>query len=280
MTPSPLSPDLLTFYSEHPINERQILSALAAAGKDLGTLEAEDLFDHDQDHYGGLDATEAVAEAAGAAPGKLVLDICAGMGGPARFFAARHGCRAVGIDINPDRVIGAQRLTQRVGMTDRVGFVQGDATRLPFAASRFDAAVSQEAFLHIPDKARLFAGIHRVLRPGGRLAFTDWIAHPSLDDGDRARLAETIMAKAVHRLDDYVGLVENAGFAAVSATDLTAWWKRILRHRLEMYRRLKGETIRRFGVARHRAYIGAYEFFVAAIEAERIGGVRIGATRP
>lgn len=271
--------DILTFYAEHPINEAQILNAVESDGKALDALTASDLFAYDQDHYGGTDATMRLGQAAALEAGHRVLDICSGMGGPARFFAHNFGCRVTGVDINQPRVLGAARLTGRVDLTGQVGFVCGNAMQLPFGSGLFHRAVAQEAFLHIPDKAALFSEIHRILVPEGRLAFTDWIGQPRLTSEDRDRLANTIMAKAIHSPDEYKQLIRDAGFASIDSEDLTTEWKIVLRERLEMYRSLEAETVRQFGPARHRAYIDAYEFFVAAIETDKLGGIRMVASR-
>ena len=89
---------------------------------------------------------------------------------------------------------GMERLTRRVGLRHAVSVVRADATALPFGAARFDACLSQEALLHVADKAAVLAEAGRVLLPGGRLAFSDWIAHSGLGDLERARLADWMAA--------------------------------------------------------------------------------------
>jgi SAM-dependent methyltransferase len=62
-------------------------------------------------------------------------------------------------------------LTARVGLHDRVTFRQGSALAMPFAEATFDVVWTQDVFMNIEEKPRLFAEMHRVLQPGGRLAF-------------------------------------------------------------------------------------------------------------
>ena len=175
------------FYDRHPISEAQVLAAARRRRGALadGPLAADDLFDFDQDHYGGLAAVDALARLAAIGARTRVLDLCAGLGGPARFLASRRGCHVVAVELNAGRATGAARLTRLVRLQTRVRVVRGDATALPFPAARFEACVSQEAMLHIDDKAAVLAEAHRVLVPGGRLAFTDWVARPTLGDGER-----------------------------------------------------------------------------------------------
>lgn len=72
---------VLAFYSRHPISREQILARLAAARGNLDALLPEDLFPHDQDHYGGLEVVDALAARAGIGRDMQVADFCAGLGG-------------------------------------------------------------------------------------------------------------------------------------------------------------------------------------------------------
>jgi sarcosine/dimethylglycine N-methyltransferase len=268
------------FYDRHPISEEQVLAAVRRRRRLAGgTLSADDLFDFDQDHYGGLAAVDALARLAGIGAGSRVLDVCAGLGGPARFLASRRGCHVMAVELNAGRAAGAARLTRLVRLHARVRVVRGDATALPFASARFDACVSQEALLHIEDKAAVLGEAYRVLAPGGRLAFTDWVARPTLGDGERRRLHEWMAATTLQSLDGYRALLGAAGFRAVSVEDLADEWRAILRGRLQMFRAMREETIARLGEARYREYDQLHAFFVGLIEAGKLGGGRFGATR-
>jgi ubiquinone/menaquinone biosynthesis C-methylase UbiE len=267
-------PDVLAFYDEHPISEAQVLAAVSRRRGTLDGLTADDLYDFDQDHYGGLAAIDALARRAGIDGASRVLDVCAGLGGPARFLASRRGCPVVGIELNAGRAAGAQRLTRRVGLAGLVRVVRGDALTLPFRAASFDACLSQEALLHIEDKGRVLRECHRVLRGGGRLAFTDWIAHGRLGDLERARLREWMAATTLQTLDGYRALLDQAGFAGVEGEDVSDEWRAILRQRLAMYRGLRADTVSRLGEARYRAYDQLYAFFVGLVEDGKLGGGR------
>lgn len=268
------------FYDRHPISEQQVLAAVARRrGGDLTSLTADDLFDFDQDHYGGLAAVDLLARRAGVTAVSRILDVCAGLGGPARFLASRRGCRVAALELNAGRAAGCARLTQRVGLASRVSVVRGDATSLPFASGVFDACVSQEALLHVADKLTVLRDCHRVLVPGGRLAFTDWIARAALSERERERLWEWMAATTLQSLDSYRGLLGRAEFTVVEAEDLSGEWRPILRARLEMFRAMRADTVARLGEARYREYDQLYAFFVGLVEAGRLGGGRFTASR-
>ena len=271
--------DVLDFYDRHPISEAQVLAALARRrGRAAERLAADDLFEFDQDHYGGLAAVDSLARLAGVTASTRVLDLCAGLGGPARFLASRRSCQVVAVELNAGRAAGAARLTRLVGLHHRVRVVRGDATRLPLRDRCVDVCLSQEAFLHIEDKRAVLREAHRVLAPGGRLVFTDWVARPALGDGERRRLREWMAAVTLQTLDTYRGLLGTAGFGAVTADDLADEWRAVLRARLEMFRAMREETVARLGETRYQEYDQLYAFFVSLIEGGKLGGGRFSAS--
>jgi sarcosine/dimethylglycine N-methyltransferase len=157
--------------------------------------------------------------------------------------------------------------------------VRGDATLLPLARGRFDACLSQEGLLHVEDKVAALAECHRVLRLGGRLAFSDWIARPRLGERERQRLAEWMAAVTLQTLAGYRALLGRAGFTAVEAEDLTDEWRSILRRRLGLYRAMREDVSARFGRPWYGHFMQLYEFFVGLVEAGKLGGGRFTATR-
>jgi sarcosine/dimethylglycine N-methyltransferase len=83
---SPGTDSVVHFYETHPINEQRILHDLARAGVARDGLTEGVLQDYDQDHFGGLEAVDVLADKAGIARASHVLDVCSGMGGPARYL--------------------------------------------------------------------------------------------------------------------------------------------------------------------------------------------------
>ena len=266
---------VVEFYERHPINEGQVLEALRRRGKVAGALSPEDLYEWDQDHYGGVGAVDALARRADVGRESLVLDVCAGLGGPARFLAHRYGARVIGVDLTRARCAAGQRLSRLVALDQRVRMVNGDAQRLPFRRHAFTAVVSQEGLLHIPDKPAVLAECARVLRPGGRIAFTDWVATGRLGDGERRRLDEWMAAVTLQSIEGYRQILGRAGFTGIDAEDLSAQWIGILHERLRMYRGLRADTIARFGQARYDEYDQLYAFFVGLVESGKVGGARL-----
>ena len=165
-------------YYPGPEIEGVLLDALAEAGLDPAALDIDDLAPLDEFHALGRAATVALADLAAVEADERVLDIGAGIAGPARFLAARRGARVTALDATPRFCRAAELLTRGAGLADRVRIVCGDALALPFADSTFDLAWSQAVTQNIAEKARFIAEAVRVVRPGGRVALFELLAGP------------------------------------------------------------------------------------------------------
>jgi SAM-dependent methyltransferase len=115
-----------------------VLDALRRAGKDTDALATADLSGVDEFHTGWRPLTEALARELAPPPGARLLDVGAGIGGPARHFAEAYRCDVTGIDLTPAFVELATDLTARTGLADRVRFVAGSALAMPFPDDAFE----------------------------------------------------------------------------------------------------------------------------------------------
>jgi sarcosine/dimethylglycine N-methyltransferase len=267
------------FYDRHPISLDIILAKLRASRGHLDDLRPDDLFPHDQDHYGGLAATDELARGAQIANGSRVADFCAGLGGTVRYLAHKYGAKVTGIELTPSRVSGAQELIKRVGLQERAQVVEGNVMSVPLVDATMDAVVSQESFCHVPDPAKALSEAFRILRKDGRLAFTDWIANEPLSTDDSQLMWDGMSIQPLRSIPDYRKLVDGAGFKINSVTDLTDEWGPILKERLAMYQRLREEARQAGTPMGHDAFHKSYIRFVELIQQRKMGGVRIVASK-
>jgi len=108
--------------------------------------------------------------------GSQALDVACGGGAPALRLARTFGCSVTGIDINATAVAAAQNAAAQSGLAASANFVLQDAkSGLPFAGNSFDALVCVDALPHIGHHQATFREWSRVLRPGGRMVFTDLV---------------------------------------------------------------------------------------------------------
>jgi ubiquinone/menaquinone biosynthesis C-methylase UbiE len=198
-----------------------ILDALAESGKDLDALTVDDLAPFDHFHGGGKRATERLAGLAAFAPGTRVLDVGGGFGGPARTLAVQFNCQVTVIDLTESYVRAAELLTERLGLADRVKHQVGNALELPFENRSFDAVWTQNSGMNIADKQRLYAGFHRVLRPGGILAFQEPMAGPVQPIIFPVMWAHDASSSFLHTPDEMRALIEAIGFHARVWDDVT-----------------------------------------------------------
>jgi len=166
------NPEVSTYYSRGNLLDR-LNAALANDGVDPARPSIETLAPYDQFHTRGLEATEEMAALINPKPDDHILDIGSGIGGPARYFAARFGCKVTGIDLTPDFCEVARHLTHLLELEDKVEIKLGNALAMPFADATFDGAYSMNVSMNIADKAAFYREIHRVLKPGAWLVLSE-----------------------------------------------------------------------------------------------------------
>jgi len=261
-------------------NLDRIERGLAAQGIGPGDpIRPEQLFALDQWHYHGTDAIAAAARALDLGPQSRVLDVGAGVGGPARFLAHTAGCHVTALELQPAlHGIGAD-LTRRAGLAGRVLHVCGDALTHPFADNAFDAVVSFLAIVHIPDRPRLFSRLARALRPGGGCFVEDLCMRQPFAADDLEDVRHIIFGNSITLIDDYVQDLRSAGFDPVSATDLTPDWAPFAADRLAAWRQNRIA----YSTAHGEGAYAAQELFYTVIDrlyrAGSLGGVRLEARR-
>src|ERR671926_1097312 len=119
--------------------------------------------------------------------GERVLDLGSGAGTDSLIAAQMVGedGRVTGIDMTPAMLAKARAAAAAMGLSN-VEFVEGEAERLPFANESFDVVISNGVIDLIPDKDAVFAELHRVLVPGGRMQIADvTIQNPVSAEGRR-----------------------------------------------------------------------------------------------
>ena len=151
-----------------------------------------------------------------------VLDVGSGVGGPSRYVAATYDCDVVGIDLTEEYCRVAGLLSERVGLGERVEYRPGNALAMPFADGAFDAAYTQHVAMNIEDKARLYAEVWRVLKPGARFGIYDVLQGEGGEVLYPVPWARDRTTSFPVRPAELRALLEAAGFEVVSWRDTTA----------------------------------------------------------
>ncbi|HWH06587.1 MAG TPA: methyltransferase domain-containing protein [Gaiellaceae bacterium] len=121
------------------------------------------------------------------AAGERVLDLGSGSGTDSLVAAQMVGAggRVTGVDMTPEMLTKARSAAAELGASN-VEFVEGEIEALPFEDASFDVAISNGVVDLVPDKDAVFAELHRVLRPGGRIQIADvTIQRPVSEEGKR-----------------------------------------------------------------------------------------------
>jgi len=106
--------------------------------------------------------------------GKKLLDVACGSGGPALRIATKTGCSLVGIDLHEQAISTAKSLAAQRHLKNDAEFRIVNASEpLPFPDSHFDSITCVDAINHIPNRPSVIVQWARLLKPGGRLLFTN-----------------------------------------------------------------------------------------------------------
>lgn len=208
-------------------------------------LRVPDLRPFDALHAGGVRASKRLLENLKIAKGTHWLDVGCGVGGVSRHATYRFRCRVTGIDLTPEFCRAAASLTETVGLSKRIAFVQGNALSMPFPDGRFDGAFTVHAGVNIANKQAFYREICRVLKPGATLGIYDMLAGPV---GEPLVMpvpwATTPDENFLVSIEETKNLLADAGLTIVEAIDRTidalAFYKRL---RLRAEKGLKAEGL-------------------------------------
>jgi SAM-dependent methyltransferase len=230
---------------------------------------------------GGADEVGRIVSGA-LVSGADVLDVGCGTGGAAFVLVADHDARSVvGVDVAQHVVDVATRSAADRGVADRVRFQRIEPGRLPFADESFDVVFSKDAIIHVPDKAAVFAELHRVLRPGGRLCVGDWLRGAGSElDGAVADFVTSAGGEDEFFLQTLAELGESvraAGFVDIELVDRCEWYHVQAQQELAaLVGPLREPFIERLGEDSYHANV---EFWNVLVEVTRQGVLRPGHAR-
>lgn len=151
-----------------------------------------------------------------------LLDVACGSGGPTLRIAARAGCRVTGIDLHEEAVKRARERAEEKSLSFQAQFQQADAGKpLQFADDEFDGLICIDAVNHLPDRRRVFSEWFRVIKPGGRLVFTDPIVVTGPLTGDEIRTRSSIGFFLFVPRGTNEKLLADSGFTVVTVENRT-----------------------------------------------------------
>jgi SAM-dependent methyltransferase len=200
----------------------RVLAALREAQGAEAPVTVDGLAPLDQFHGRGPLATRELVALLEPQPKERLLDIGSGIGGPARWIAAKFGCHVTGVDLTAEFCAAAEALNAACAMGDRVTIIHGSALALPVPDGAFDAAYSQNVIMNIADKKLFYREAFRALRPGGRLALSNLCAGTAGEPHYPVPWATTSETSFLATQDEMRADLVAAGFAIADFRDTTA----------------------------------------------------------
>ncbi|HEY0738800.1 MAG TPA: class I SAM-dependent methyltransferase [Herpetosiphonaceae bacterium] len=178
-----------------------------------------------------------------------ILDVGCGSGGPALFIARATGCRVTGIDETPQAIATATQAAHAAGLSQSLRFQVADANApLPWPSATFDAILCIDAINHLADRRRVLQEWRRVLKPGGRVLFTDPVVVTGALANDEIAVRSSIGHFVFVPRGENERQLEAVGFRVLRCEDVTEnaaqiahrWQQARERHRAEVVQ-LEGE---------------------------------------
>jgi SAM-dependent methyltransferase len=202
-------------------------------------------------------------------PAVHLLDVGCGSGGPALHLARLTGCEVVGVDLYEEAVATGNRAAREAGLESRASFAQADASRaLPFGDDSFDAILCVDSINHLPGRQSVLGDWTRLLRPGGRLVFTDPVTVTGILGSDEIAIRTSIGYFLFVPPGENERLLTAAGLSVLAVEDTTEHLAEVARRRHDARAR-HADAVRQ--VEGDEAFEGRQRFFdlVATLARER-----------
>jgi SAM-dependent methyltransferase len=179
----------------------------------------------EQIHIGGFASSMALAERAKIGEGMRGADLCCCTGAGMRFLVRFRGVAAMhGVDATAEVVELGRRRCAAQGLADAIALTVADACATGFPAAAFDFVWGEDAWCYVVDKEALIAEAARIVKPGGAIAFTDWIEGPAgLAEDEAAHFLAFMKFPNVLDMTEYRALLGAHGFRVMVAEDTGAF---------------------------------------------------------
>ena len=175
----------------------------------------------EQIHIGGFASSMDLAEKAGIGSGSSGVDLCCCNGAGMRFLVRfRDVARMQGVDATGTVVEQGRSLCEQEGLSDKIDFTLADVCDSGLADSSADFVWGEDAWCYVVDKEKLIAEAARIVKPGGTIAFTDWIeGKTGLSDTEAERFLTFMKFPNVQNLEGYGNLLTANDCEVITAAD-------------------------------------------------------------
>jgi SAM-dependent methyltransferase len=174
----------------------------------------------EQIHIGGFASSMDLAEKAGIGAGACGVDLCCCNGAGMRFLTRFRGvAKMTGIDATPTVIERGRRRCKAEGTDGKINFVLADVTASGLPDACADFVWGEDAWCYVVDKSKLIAEAARLVRPGGTIAFTDWVEGKPMTDAEADRFLAFMKFPNMQDLGGYASLLAANGCEVKIAAD-------------------------------------------------------------
>ncbi|MFC4586718.1 methyltransferase domain-containing protein [Sphaerisporangium corydalis] len=153
-----------------------------------------------------------VTDTLGLRPGDRLLDAGCGPGETAVYTAKTFGAQVTGITVSAFEIDKAKERAAAVGVSDLATFEYGDYMDLTYPDDSFDAVLALESLQNAQDIGQVLRELFRVLRPGGRISFSDFSLESASDPERVAKFMDTLKLRELPTLAEWLEHTRDAGF--------------------------------------------------------------------
>ena len=175
----------------------------------------------EQIHVGGFASSMDLAQKAGIGSGTSGVDLCCCNGAGMRFLVRfRDVARMRGIDATETVLEQGRRRCEQEGLSDKIEFTLADVCDSGLAERSADFVWGEDAWCYVVDKEELISEAARIVKPGGTIAFTDWIeGKAGLTDAEAERFLSFMKFPNVQSLEGYSRLLAANDCEIITAED-------------------------------------------------------------
>lgn len=175
----------------------------------------------EQIHIGGFQSSMDLAEKAGIGPGMRGIDLCCCNGAGVRFLLRyRDVGFMTGVDATQRVLDRARQRCSDQGLADRTEFILSDVCRTGLPSETCDFVWGEDAWCYVADKRALVREAFRLLKPGGTVAFTDWVeGSVGMEKAEAERFLRFMKFPNVLSIADYTQILGEALFEVARTAD-------------------------------------------------------------
>jgi SAM-dependent methyltransferase len=202
----------------------------------------------EQIHVGGFASSLALAEKAGIGKGLRGVDLCCCNGAGMRFLVRYREVAAMcGVDATPKAVEACRARCAAEGLSARIQVAEADVCATGLPPAQADFVWGEDAWCYVVDKAALIAEAARLVKPGGLVAFTDWVEGASLGGAEAERFMRFMKFPSLLTVGEYAELLRCAGCDVLCAEDTGQFARHIDLYLNMLTMQLTGDALRCIG---------------------------------